>query len=257
MRFGAVSGLDGAIAVAQFEDWQGETIRAWTGRSIESWTEDLIGLWWLWPEPIVLPPWHCPGSWGELRTVGRDQGVDVEAVLRKFASRTRGAKAVPLMLIGYPIPRRVGETPSEVHWDTIALPKLPAAGSIPPHGFRPNSLGWWHRDRSSAFADDRRLRDLQTENWSPERLQARGRLPPAIRDCRVLTVGVGALGATIAELMVRAGVSEIGLLDGDFLAAGNICRHPATLSDVGSTKVKAVAARLRQISPFVTVTGDW
>jgi tRNA A37 threonylcarbamoyladenosine dehydratase len=67
-------------------------------------------------------------------------------------------------------------------------------------------------------------------------------------------LGVGALGATIAELMVRAGVKDIYTVDPDLLSAGNICRHPATLSDVGSAKVKALATRLRQISPFVKVT---
>lgn len=254
VRFGAVPGLDGAIAVARFEDWQGNTIREWTGRPIGTWTEELYGVWWLWPEPIVLPPWQCAVSWGELRTVGRNQGVDVDAALRQFATRTRGVKALPLMLVGYPIPRRVGEAPSEVHWDAIALPKLRAAGGTPPHGFRPNSLGWWQRDRTRAFGDDKKLAHVQTENWSQERLQARGRLPPALRDARVVILGIGALGATIAELMVRAGVRDICLVDRDLLAAGNICRHPATLSDVGNAKVKVMAARLQQISPFVNVT---
>jgi len=67
-------------------------------------------------------------------------------------------------------------------------------------------------------------------------------------------IGVGALGAYLAELLVRSGVNELALLDGDFLTAGNICRHTATLNDVGTSKVRAVANRLRQLSASVRVT---
>jgi hypothetical protein len=69
-----------------------------------------------------------------------------------------------------------------------------------------------------------------------------------------MLIGTGALGATVAELIVRAGVSEIGVLDGDRLEAGNVSRHPATLADVGAAKATAVALRLQQMSPHVKVT---
>jgi hypothetical protein len=53
--------------------------------------------------------------------------------------------------------------------------------------------------------------------------------------------------------MVRAGLSRISLIDGEVLGSGNICRHVATLSDVGEYKVIALAGRLQQISPHVEV----
>jgi molybdopterin/thiamine biosynthesis adenylyltransferase len=64
---------------------------------------------------------------------------------------------------------------------------------------------------------------------------------------------VGALGANLAEQLVRAGVVRLALLDGDVVTAGNVCRHPATLVDVGKSKVRSVAERLLQISPAVEV----
>lgn len=122
----------------------------------------------------------------------------------------------------------------------------------PVPGFRANELGWWTRDRHSAFAEQAEMRYLAAENWSENRLRARGGLPDRVRSAKVALVGVGALGSVLAELLVRAGVRHLALFDGDTLSAGNICRHTATLGDVGNRKVD-VARRLMQISPHVEV----
>jgi hypothetical protein len=254
VRLGVVPGLDDVLTVGEFVDAYGQPIRAWTGRQIGTWVDDVEGVWCLWPEPIAVPPWHSPGTWRELRAIGANHGVDVDALLKQVARQRRGAKTDGLLLLGYPIPARVGEGPREVHWDAIVLPRLRAPGGTPPHGFRPNTAGWWHRDRRRELADDRELKYFATENWSFARLQARGTLPAALRSSRVALIGAGALGATVAELMVRAGVSEIGLIDNDVLVAGNVSRHPATLASVGATKVTATATRLREISPYASVT---
>jgi hypothetical protein len=71
---------------------------------------------------------------------------------------------------------------------------------------------------------------------------------------RVVLVGVGALGSILAEMLVRSGIRDIALVDRDLLEAGNVCRHTATLVEVGRPKVQVVARRLRQISPSVRVT---
>ena len=57
----------------------------------------------------------------------------------------------------------------------------------------------------------------------------------------------------MCELLVRAGVKNIALVDEDVLESGNVNRHVATLVDVGKSKVSVVAQRLRQISPTVRV----
>lgn len=168
--------------------------------------------------------------------------------LKKICDRHNG------LTPGLGYPHSQGEDSSEVHWDTVILPRLRAPAGSVPAGFRPNSRGWWRRDRRTAFADDTPLAYTKTENWNAERLQARGRLPAPLRESRVAILGVGALGSTVAELLVRAGLESIGLIDGEPLLSGNICRHVATLRDVGSTKVHAVGQRLLHISPRVQVT---
>ncbi|WNG20824.1 HesA/MoeB/ThiF family protein [Cystobacter fuscus] len=250
---GLVTDIGNAIGVSRFEDRTEATVREWAGRKLGK-CDDVTGFWWLWPKPIVLPPWQAPSTWGELRRVAKTMGLDADGVLRWILASVRGAKTSNILLLGYPVSLRVGTPVTEVHWDALLLPPVGAAAGKPPSGFRPNARGWWQRDRYGTFADKVALQYLRTENWSPERLQARGRLPSAVRDLRVALLGVGALGSTLAEILVRAGIKDIALVDEDLLEAGNVCRHVATLVDVGKTKVQVVAQRLRQISSAVRVT---
>lgn len=253
LSLGAVQDIAHAIGVARYADRHGATIRAWGGRNLSD-LSDFTGFWWLWPKPIVLEPWEAPATWGQLRQAAKTQGLDVDTVLRWILPNLRGLRSHNILLVGYPVADSVGEPPTEIHWDTLALPPVPAAEGKPPNGFRPNLAGWWQRDRHGTFADALELKYLPTENWGPHRLQARGRLPARVRDLRIALIGVGALGSMFAEMLVRAGLSNIALVDGESLRAGNVCRHTGTLADVGTAKVKVVAQRLRQVSPMVRVT---
>jgi len=68
---------------------------------------------------------------------------------------------------------------------------------------------------------------------------------------RVLVVGVGGLGSWVAELLVRAGVGHIRLVDDDSVELSNIHRQAMyTESDAAAHKLKIAAAgqRLREIN---------
>jgi len=66
-----------------------------------------------------------------------------------------------------------------------------------------------------------------------------------------LLIGVGALGSAIAELLVRMGVKDIILLDGETLEVGNLCRHTGYISDIGKSKAESLAATLNRSGPYV------
>ncbi len=148
-KLGAIPGVEKALGVGAFVDENGMTIRRWEGRPLTAPDGAVSGICWLWPQPIVVAPWHAPGSWGELRRAGRSMGVDVDATLRRLMPSLRKGKSDTVLLLGYPIPMRMGSTPAEVHWDAVLLPRLAPAGGKPPDGFRPNARGWWQRDRTS------------------------------------------------------------------------------------------------------------
>ncbi|MGE3108708.1 MAG: ThiF family adenylyltransferase [Phycisphaerales bacterium] len=77
-----------------------------------------------------------------------------------------------------------------------------------------------------------------------------------LRGSRVLLVGCGALGCPVADLLVRAGVGRITIVDRDVVERTNLQRQ--TLFDeadaiAGRSKAEAAAARLRRVNSRVIV----
>lgn len=70
----------------------------------------------------------------------------------------------------------------------------------------------------------------------------------------VLIVGCGGIGCAAAELLARAGVGQITLIDADSIEISNLQRQMAfTQSDVGFYKAEVLVKRLQQINPHVQV----
>lgn len=66
----------------------------------------------------------------------------------------------------------------------------------------------------------------------------------------VLVVGVGGVGAYAAEMLCRAGVGELTIVDADRVNVTNINRQlPAMHSTIGRLKTEVLACRLRDINP--------
>ena len=76
-----------------------------------------------------------------------------------------------------------------------------------------------------------------------------------IRSAHVLVVGTGGVGAYAAEMLCRAGVGHLTLIDADTVSPSNINRQlPALHSTVGRSKVGVLAERFRDINPEVQLT---
>ena len=68
----------------------------------------------------------------------------------------------------------------------------------------------------------------------------------------ILVVGVGGVGAYAAEMLCRAGVGEMTIIDADTINVTNINRQlPATHSTIGLSKVEVLANRFRDINPEI------
>lgn len=71
---------------------------------------------------------------------------------------------------------------------------------------------------------------------------------------RVTVAGVGGVGAAAAEMLVRAGVGHLTIIDSDSFSLTNINRQlPALHSTAGQSKVKVVRARLLDINPDLDI----
>lgn len=76
-----------------------------------------------------------------------------------------------------------------------------------------------------------------------------------LRQAHVLVVGVGGVGAYAAEMICRAGVGRMTIVDADTVQPTNINRQlPALHSTVGKEKTEVLAARFKDINPDMQLT---
>lgn len=91
------------------------------------------------------------------------------------------------------------------------------------------------------------------ENWTDrtELLIGKDKMQ-RLCNAHVLVVGVGGVGAYAAEMLCRAGVGEMTLVDADTVNVTNINRQlPATHRTMGRPKVEVLAERFRDINPDI------
>lgn len=71
-----------------------------------------------------------------------------------------------------------------------------------------------------------------------------------LKNAKILIVGVGGVGSFAAEFLVRAGIGNLTIVDGDTVDITNINRQlPALHSTIGMPKIKVVGDRLMDINP--------
>jgi molybdopterin/thiamine biosynthesis adenylyltransferase len=69
-----------------------------------------------------------------------------------------------------------------------------------------------------------------------------------LRRLRVLVAGCG-IGSSFAELAVRMGIEHLTLADADTVGPHNLNRQFFSARDIGKSKVKSLAARVRAVNP--------
>lgn len=76
-----------------------------------------------------------------------------------------------------------------------------------------------------------------------------------LRNAEVLVVGLGGVGAMAAEMLCRAGIGKMTIVDGDVVMPTNRNRQiPALKSTEGLKKAEIMEQRLRDINPDIELT---
>jgi adenylyltransferase/sulfurtransferase len=76
-----------------------------------------------------------------------------------------------------------------------------------------------------------------------------------LRNAKVLVVGAGGLGCPAAAYLAGAGVSTLGLVDGDTVETSNLHRQIAhSTGRVGMSKVESAVAYLKE---YVEMVSDY
>ncbi|MDA3853535.1 MAG: tRNA threonylcarbamoyladenosine dehydratase [Bacteroidales bacterium] len=94
------------------------------------------------------------------------------------------------------------------------------------------------------------------ENWlSRTELLLSPEKTTLLKTSNVIVVGLGGVGAYAAEMMARAGVGRMTLVDDDVINMSNLNRQLlATHPNMGKPKAALMAERLRSINPEIELT---
>lgn len=217
-------------------------------------TEREVAIWLRVEHVPVSDPWHPPHRFSELVAIflraGRDLVREITDIATWNGAELRDGRRHDL-LVGFPVPRRVGASPERMHWQALRLPQVTSGKSI--RGFRPGKVAYHQLDRAKVLRNSLVLDWTNSENWMDDNITSRGALPTTITSGRLVVIGCGALGSVVAELLVRAGCTEVVLIDHERFEAGNAVRHTLVLDSVGQGKAGDVAKRLNLIRPSVRI----
>ena len=217
----------------------------WGDYVLKEKTEEKKGIWIKLKMMPLVEPWEAPRTWGQLISILKANDInfyqDVFSLLNELRDGLNH-----FMMLGFPIPKIVGESPAEYFWQGIELPKLSYARTDDKYfvGFRKNSVGYNYVDKRYVFNFNKYIKWIKSENWSTENLISRGGLSKDINQLNYLFIGVGSVGSGIVEAMVRMGVRKVDIVDPDVLQMGNLTRHELLANDLHHSKAKQMVDRI-------------
>lgn len=153
-------------------------------------------------------------------------------LIEKTYSKDTG-KHLPL-LVGYNI------SDTEIHWQAIML----EIGKFPIYGEKVNKQ-WLTRVDGDITIDW-----AMTRNCSYKYFFGRGRLNDKFTKGRILIIGIGAIGSTLAKTLVRCGCAQIGFIDYDVKEPENVCRSEYSFCTGITNKTNDLINELCLVSPF-------
>lgn len=198
-------------------------------------------------------PDEFPTTIGELRRLLPPNAYN-SALLRSLLPTNGEGQTPILLLVDTPRgPTVVGLNIQSVRGSVVSVQRLRKGFRYVekiPHQFffarvtpvRAERIRVHRMDRSWVFGRDKNVDEL------------------TLRKKKIVLVGVGSIGSSVAKLLALAGVGRLALVDSDVLLPENISRHELGLGFVGENKAAAAATVLRRNIPICDIRGfplDW
>lgn len=207
-------------------------------------------------------PWEYPSSGADLLRACEGKGISRDLILDALvASALRTNQGAPLYLIlGTAMRGLAGEQGRQQHISAWTMDQK-TTESLRKIAARPGDTDEITSLREQFGENIMALFELGKVEWCrimedrPEVVVRRDRSAymEIFAGKTVAIWGCGALGANIAQYLCQASVQKIVLRDQDTVTPGVLIRQPYTDDDIGSEKVRALAARLLAIRPDVNV----
>ena len=248
-----------AIFAGRFYDKDSSLIREskFTAKVLSK-DNKITGKWILIPN-ICYEKHRPPKTYAEIVELCSVNGVDFYQNLRAAWNLENPCK-FGILLIGFPIPKIIGQNPTEIHWQPLLFHNYDHSKSQPMK--RSNRSQSSKRDRiwqklieNDSFSSSKQLPWGKVENVARERLYVRGAHPSEVQSTPIALFGCGALGSSVAELLARGGIKRLDLFDLDLITFGNLCRHTLDGSSVGLNKAEEMAKRLSRANPLSMIEG--
>ncbi|AXV36811.1 MAG: hypothetical protein CIT01_00655 [Methanobacterium sp. BRmetb2] len=259
--------------IKKFKNENNKTIRKvrWGKYLSQEFEKPNVALWVMLKKTPVINRWQAPNLFGELFDACRKQNIDLRSIVKWLAHNIRDGKH-HLLLLGFPIPTTIGGENTIIHWQALKLPILSPSNlkelnpydhtarkkikkSKPKHnakGVRAHEKALWNLDRT-ILTSKKKIEWLKSQNWNKQEIHNRGQLSEDLTSMNILIIGAGTIGSSIAELLVRSGISNLSIIDADTLKIGNLSRHSLGLTQIGKTKSNEISLYLNQINPNTTV----
>ena len=214
---------------------------------------------WLLVSDIRYERHRPPQTYEEIDTLCKSNGIDFYSILKSAWCFGNSCK-FGILLIGFPIPKIVGQPFTEIHWQPLIFPTYDEAKKRPIKRKRNAASDrrtqiWQKLIGNGCFSAFQQLPWGRIENVARDRLYARGAYPSKVQATPIAIFGCGALGSSIAELLARGGVHQMTLVDSDTIKFGNLCRHTLDGSSVGLNKARALAETLSRANPLSKIKG--
>jgi hypothetical protein len=211
----------------------------------------ISALWIMLNQLPVINVWQAPETFGDLVDACNNQHIDIMSILEDIVFKIRDGKR-HLLLLGFPIPKVFGGESEIIFWKALYLPVL-SYDKKTAKGFRTNQQGWWLRDKSEVLSRKTKLDWIISENWNPQEISQRGKMNNLLLRKKVLLVGTGCIGASVAEILVRSGVNNLTIVDSDIFEVGNLSRHVLNLNNIGELKELSLCSYLNSLNPHANV----
>lgn len=238
----------GVQLITEFRNLNGSSVfTPSTGNLLNKSNSYDLGLWLLLSEVPTLEPYEAPSTWGQLYKICSIQNIDAVGLLKSGYPRLVAGTNQHLLL-GFPIPERVGGEINRIHWQPIELPNIEKPRRV--DGFRDPEVFHWRRARETWLSESSKINWKGSENWSSDQLVLRAPGGDEFENEVILLIGAGALGSAFVDLLARSGIRRGVIFDGEFLEAGNLIRHELTMNEIKQPKASALASQLNIISPF-------
>ena len=248
-----------AIFAVRFSDKDGLLIREseFTSNVLRQ-DGEIKGNWLLVPD-IRYEKHRPPQTYEEIDTLCSRNSLDFYTLLKETWNLKNSYK-FGILLIGFPIPEKVGTPFTEIHWQPLLFQNLNGFRSqkqkhrLKGPARKPRQI-WQKLKENGCFSPSQQLPWGKVENVARDRLYARGAYPSKVQTTPIAVFGCGALGGSIAELLARGGVHQMTLVDSDTIKFSNLCRHTLDGSSVGLNKARAVAETLSRANPLSKIKG--